>query len=101
MLELKSALEEDLTTRLGLERTPPHDILVAKARAAHLIGEDGARDLARLLLTLQPFETALVGKRRPVLERLRDAEVVAMASRVWDILGAAAKVPARDRVEKQ
>jgi len=98
MLELKSALEEDLTTRLGLERTPSPDILVAKVRAAHLLDEDGSRDLARVLETLASFETALGGHRRRV-ERLRDAQVVALAARVRNLLAAAARAPARDRVE--
>jgi hypothetical protein len=98
MLELKSALEEDLTARLGLERTPPQDELVAKVRAARLLDEDGSRDLSRLLQTLALFETMLVGKRRPALERLRDAEVVAAAARVRNLLAAAAHAAARDRV---
>ena len=82
MLELKSALEEDLTTRLGLDRTPPHDLLVERVRAAGLLDEDGLRDLSRLFQTLAPFETMLGGNRRPALERLRDAEVMAAAARV-------------------
>jgi hypothetical protein len=101
MLELKSALEEDLTTRLGLDRTPPHDLLVQKVGAAGLLDEDGLRDLSRLFQALAPFETMLGGNRRPTLERLRDAEVVATAARVRSLLeAAAARAPARDTIAR-
>jgi hypothetical protein len=101
MLELKSALEEDLTTRLGLDRTPPHDLLVERVRAAGLLDEDGLRDLSRLFRTLAPFETMLGGNRRPALERLRDAEVMAAAARVRSLLAAAAaRAPARDTIAR-
>jgi len=101
MLELKSALEEDLAARLGMERAPPHDALVAKVRAARLLDEDGSRDLKGLFETLALFETMLGGKRRTSLERPRDVEVVAVADRVRRLLAAAAPAPPRDRLEKQ
>jgi len=99
MLELKSALEESLTARLGLERTPSRDELVAKVRAARLLDDDGARALSRLLETLGLFEAMLVAKRRSPLERVRDAEVMEAAARVRDLLAAAADPQPRDRVE--
>jgi hypothetical protein len=93
ILELKSALEEELATRLALERVPAHDELVAKARAARLLDEEGAGELGRLLASLAQMETMLVMRRRPILERLRDADVFAIAARVRGLLGAAAETP--------
>jgi hypothetical protein len=100
MLELKSALEDELSARLGLDRTPPHDVLVARVRAARLLDEDGARDLSRLFETLARYERILLDKRHRALERLRDAEVMAVAARVRNLLAAAAQGPSRDTVEK-
>jgi hypothetical protein len=100
MLELKSALEEHLTTRLGLERTPPHDVLVANVRTARLLDEDGSRDLSQLFATLAPYEAMLAGKRRPALERVRDADVVAVAARVRNLLAAVSPSSSHDRVGK-
>ncbi len=100
MLELKSALEDALTARLGLDRTPPHDVLVASVRTARLLDEEGARDLSRLFETLEPYEKMRLGKRRAALERLRDGEVIAVAARVRSLLAAAAQTPSRDTVEK-
>jgi hypothetical protein len=100
MLELKSALEDDLSARLGLDRAPPYDVLVARVRAARLLDDDGARDLSRLFETLAPYERVRLGKRHRALERPRDAEVMAVAARVRNLLAAAAQGPSRDTVEK-
>jgi hypothetical protein len=86
MLELKSALEEQLATRLGLERTPSHDELVRAARMAGLLGADDARALASLLATFARVETMLAARRRAAVERLRDGDVIAVAARVRDLL---------------
>jgi hypothetical protein len=88
MLELKSALEEVLATRLGLDKVVPHDELVAKARAAGLVDEEQAGDLAGALATLAQIETMLVMRRRGVMDRVRDRDVLAMAARVDALLGA-------------
>lgn len=88
MLELKSALEEDLATRLGLDRAPSHDELVQRVRAAGLLDDDRVRVLARLLDNLARVENLLVVRRRGVLDRVRDADVVAVAARVRDLLDA-------------
>ena len=47
MLELKSALEEELSTRLGLDRPPPHDELVARVRGAAAPRRDASAADAR------------------------------------------------------
>jgi hypothetical protein len=100
ILELKSALEEELATRLALERVPAHDELVAKARAAQLLDEATAEELARLLASLAQMETMLVMRRRPILERLRDADVFAIAARVRGLLGPAAEASAGPQAQK-
>ncbi len=96
MLEMKSALEEDLATRLGLDRTPTPEELASRARAAGLLDSAQAEALARLLKALGELESALplgrVGRRRAI-ERVSDQEVLAMAVRVSDLLRAAAGAP--------
>jgi hypothetical protein len=99
ILELKSALEEDLATRLGFDRPPPHDELVARAQSAKLLDAEQVAALASLLTTLTRIEGLLVQRaaRRGAVGRIRDADVVAMASRVRAMLEAVSAVP-RDRV---
>jgi hypothetical protein len=91
MLELKSALEEDVATRLGLDRTLPPDELAARAQAEGLLDAAQARDLARTLVMLGGMEVAFSGQhgtRRRAVERVRDAEVFAVAARVRELLDA-------------
>jgi len=88
MLELKSALEEDLATRLGLERPPSHEELVAKVHAAGLLDETHVASLARLLAHLARIESLLLMRRHGSVERVRDADVLAVAARVHELLGA-------------
>jgi hypothetical protein len=52
ILELKSALEEELATRLGLQRAPPTDQIVARLRAVRLLDEAGAVALSRLFAAM-------------------------------------------------
>jgi hypothetical protein len=88
ILELKSALEEEIATRLGLDRAPPPDQLVARLRAARLLDESGARALSHLLATMARVETRL-GRRPGGLSLRRDgptdAEVLAVAGQVRDV----------------
>jgi hypothetical protein len=88
MLELKSALEEQLATRLGLDRAPPHDELVAKVRANGLLDEDHARSLSRLLGDLGRVEAffAHLARSPGPLGRIRDAQVIAVAARVREMV---------------
>jgi len=85
ILELKSALEEDLATRLGLDRAPAHDELVSRLRSAQLLDAEQAASLARLLASLARIEGLLVVRRRGAADRVRDSDVVAMAQRVRDL----------------
>jgi hypothetical protein len=86
MLELKSCLEEDLATRLGLDRPPGHDVLVARARSAGLLDAAQADELARVLAHLGRVEASLVTRQRSAADRVRDADVLRMAARVRDLL---------------
>ena len=88
MLEMKSALEEDIATRLGLERPPPGDELAKRARAAGLLDAGQAEALARLLKTLADMENAFSMHQRRKIDRVRDADVQAVAARVRDLLEA-------------
>jgi hypothetical protein len=91
ILELKSALEEELATRLGLDRAPPADQLVARLRAARLLDESGARALSRLLATMARVERRLGARagftRQPALRRdgPSDRDVLAMAAEVREL----------------
>jgi hypothetical protein len=89
MLELKSALEEQLATRLGLDRVPSQQELVAGVRAAGLLDDEKARLLSTVLGSLARIETMLVMHRRGVTDRVRDADVLEMAARVEQLLAAA------------
>jgi hypothetical protein len=91
VLELKSALEEELATKLGLERAPSHEQIVAKVRDEHLLSEDDTDALARLFASLTRIEALVAtgrGRRRGALERMRDAEVIAVADQVKRLLAA-------------
>ncbi len=88
MLEMKSALEEELTGRLGLDRAPAPAELAGRARSAGLLDAAHAEALARLLTTLSNLELALAARRRRTIERVRDADVFAVAERVRGLLGA-------------
>jgi hypothetical protein len=88
ILELKSALEEELATRLGLDRAPSADELVAKVRAAGLLDEARVGSLSRLLAQLGRVEAgfAQVGGPRLAAQRIGDAQVIAVAERVRGVL---------------
>ena len=86
MMELKSALEEDLATRLELDRPPPQDELLARLGAARVLDADHLQALSRVLASLTRIEATLLVRRRGAMDRVRDADVVAMAERVRAIL---------------
>jgi len=88
ILEMKSALEEALSTSLGLDPPPAHDELVIRARAARLLDESDVVRLERLLVDLARIESLLLVRRRAAAERVRDADVLAIAGRVRELLDA-------------
>lgn len=85
MLELKSALEEELANRLGLDRVPGSKELVERLAAEGMLGEASLRDLRALLLRMAQIETFVLA-RREAAEPVSDAEVVDVARRVRRIL---------------
>jgi hypothetical protein len=89
MLELKSALEEDLCGLLDLDQAPGADVLMKKLAAAGLLDEERLRVLRRLLLRMANVETMVMSRRAPGLSRVRDREVVQASRQVADLLGAA------------
>jgi hypothetical protein len=95
LLEYKSALEEDLATRLGLDRAPPADQLLARVRAAGLLDASGLDALDQLLKTLAHVEGLLVVHRRGTAQRVRDADVLEVARRVSDLEGQLGPIGAR------
>jgi hypothetical protein len=89
MLELKSALEEELMTRLSLDRVPAREDLVEKVRAAGVLTEENAEDLDLLLASLSAIEAAVGTERRGdglVRPRIRETDVRSVAARVHRIL---------------
>ena len=94
VLELKSALEEELATRLGLQRAPPTDQIVARLRAVRLLDEAGAAALSRLFAAMTRLTQADGPASLPVPSPVRhpgdalfrrspsDAEVLRVAAEV-------------------
>jgi hypothetical protein len=97
MLELKSALEEELAVRLGLERAPSREQIVAKVRAGRLLDDDDAEALSILLGRFARIEDGwLRGARggraargdRSVRGATTDADVNAAAAEMSRLLAA-------------
>lgn len=94
LVELKSALEEQLATRLGLERAPGHQELVAQVRAAGLLDDVRASALSRLLDELARVEARSTRPVRPsrTSRRMGDARVIAVAAQVHEIISLVQRV---------
>ncbi len=91
VLEIKTALEEELCAALELERAPAPDELVARARDAHLITPDVGRSLRALLAYMGQVETLVLSRRAEAMRRVRDADVIrcsAQARMISDALRA-------------
>jgi hypothetical protein len=99
MLELKSALEEDLCRLLDLDQAPPHDILLQKVAAQSLLDAEGLGQLKQLLLRMANVETIVLARRGSPVERVRDREVLAAAKTVKNLLreAEAAKLSVREK----
>jgi hypothetical protein len=90
ILELKSALEEQLTTMLGLAKVPGHQELLTKITAEGLLDAEGVHTLRRLLLRMSNVETMVVFQRSGgMVQSIRDNEVVSIARTVKQLLDAA------------
>jgi hypothetical protein len=90
VLELKSALEEQLTSLLGLGKVPGHQELLSLVAERHLLDAEGLHTLRRLLLRMSNVETMVVFQRSGgMVQSVRDNEVVSIAHGVKQVLDAA------------
>lgn len=90
VLELKSALEEQLTSMLGLSKVPGHQELLALLETHGLLDAEGMRTLRQLLLRMSTVETMIVYQRSGrMVQPIRDNEVVSIARTVEQLLAAA------------
>jgi hypothetical protein len=88
MVELRTAIEEQLATRLGLDHVVSHNELVARVKATGLLDEGGSRTLAAVLDHLGRFGTG-AGRRHGLdLGRPSEAQVREAAYRVRSLLAA-------------
>jgi hypothetical protein len=95
VLELKSALEEQLTAILGLPKVPGHTELMNQVSTRGLLDAEGVAALRRLLLRMSNVETMVVFQRSGgMVQPIRDNEVVSIARTVKQLLDAAAAADA-------
>jgi hypothetical protein len=98
VLELKSALEEQLTSLLGLPMVPGHTELMAQVTAKGLLDAEGVARLRSLLLRMSNVETMVVFQRSGgMVQPIRDNEVVTIARTVKQLLDQAAQAEASAR----
>lgn len=87
ILELKSALEEQLTTMLGLSKVPGHQDLLSMITDRGLLDAEGVHTLRRLLLRMSNVETMVVFQRSGgMVQSVRDNEVVSIARTMRHLL---------------
>ncbi|MFO0742134.1 MAG: DUF4350 domain-containing protein [Labilithrix sp.] len=90
ILELKSALEEQLATVLGLDKVPGHTELLEIMGTRRLLDAEGMVALRRLLLRMANVETMVVFQRSGgMVQSVRDHEVVSIARSVKQIVDSA------------
>ncbi len=90
VLEMKSALEEQLAIMLSLNKVPGHQELISQVAAKGLLDAEGVRSLSRLLLRMSNAETMVVFQRSGgMVQSIRDNEVVSIARSVRQILDTA------------
>ena len=87
VLELKSALEEQLTGMLGLSKVPGQNDLLGQIVAKGLLDKEGVVALRSLLLRMSSVETMVVFQRSGgMVQPIRDNEVVSIARTVNQLL---------------
>jgi hypothetical protein len=82
MMELKSALDEDLSVFLGLDEAPPLDAMLAQLKERGALNEEGLHTLRRVLLRLSSIETMVLSRRAAAMQPIRDREVLFVANAV-------------------
>ncbi len=95
LLEVKSALEEELALLCGLEKTPGHEVLLRVVIEKGLLQRDALVELRALLLRLSNVETLVMSRRAQVLKGVRDAEVLVVARAVRKVMREARATAAR------
>ncbi len=91
MLELKSALEDEFSHLLGLEKSPGHDILAAKIASAGLLDASHVAELKALLLRMANIETMVLSRQAAGFGKIQDSEVVVTAKTIRGLLETARK----------
>jgi hypothetical protein len=83
ILELKSALEEQLASVLGLPKVPGNSELIEQITQRRLLDAEGMVALRRVLLRMANVETMVVFQRSGgMVQSVRDNEVVSIARTV-------------------
>jgi len=86
MLELKYALEEQLTTLLEHESTPSQDVLLRELEIWGLLDASSRATLRALLARFASIETMLMFGKGESLQRISDAEVLGTGRTVKELL---------------
>lgn len=79
MLEIKTALEDDLCELLGLESNPGHERVTDELARRRLLDGASLAELRALLLRLARMETLVLGRRGSSMAAVRDRDVVETA----------------------
>jgi hypothetical protein len=85
VLEIKSALEEQLCAVLDLDRAPSPDEAVRRAKGQNLLSDESGRTLKALLAYMGEVETLVLSRRADAMRRVRDADVLRCARQAHDI----------------
>ncbi|MBX3234059.1 MAG: DUF4350 domain-containing protein [Labilithrix sp.] len=89
ILELKSALEEQMAQVLGLTKVPGHQELLTQIGERNLLDAEGMIALRKLLLRMANVETMVVFQRSGgMVQSVRDQEVVSIARSVKQLVEA-------------
>lgn len=86
LLEVKGALEEELSYLCGLEKTPGHEVLLRVVAEKGLLSREGLIELRALFLRLSAVETLVMSRRAQALKGVRDAEVLVVARTVRRVM---------------
>lgn len=87
MLELKSALEEELCAALGVDENPGHEEIITLLTARHWVAPETLAHLRALFLRLAQVETMMLSQRSgATMATVRDRDVLAASREVDRIL---------------
>ena len=89
LFELKSALEERLTSLLGLPELPSQRELLTKVGDAGLLSREELAALKGVSLRLAEVETIVISSRLEAFAKVKDEEVRKIARVIFEILGSA------------